>query len=63
MLVTPTLVLVPGFTGVGTTASLPISLALTPPGTILYNQTVGFCPTDPTGFVFWPFQVLTVGGL
>ena len=29
----------------------------------LYSQTVGFCPTDPTGFVFWPFQVIQVGGL
>jgi len=63
LLLTPGLILMPALTGPAGTATLPIPLTTVPVGTLLYNQTVGFCASDPTGFVFWPFQVIQVGGL
>lgn len=47
----------------GPVAMFPVSLATAPVGVTLYNQGFTFCSADPTGFVFSPFQALTIGGL
>jgi hypothetical protein len=61
--VSPTLLLFLATTDAAGTATFPISLLGVPVGVTLYNQGFTFCSADPTGFVFSPFQSLTIGGL
>tara|TARA_R110002072_G_scaffold46591_13_gene129323 strand:- start:49845 stop:51110 length:1266 start_codon:yes stop_codon:yes gene_type:complete len=61
--ISPTLLLFVAPTDATGTAVFPIPLAGVPVGATLYNQGFAFCAADPTGFVFSPFQSLTIGGL
>jgi len=61
--VSPTLLLFLSPVDAAGTAVFPVSLATAPVGVTLYNQGFTFCSADPTGFVFSPFQALTIGGL
>jgi len=43
--------------------TMPISLALVPVGSQIYNQNAGVCPADPFGYVLTPMRSLAIGGL